>query len=156
MRTLKFVWMLAAFAFVACEKGEDSKSGATKMELITKAAWRYEHAALDLNKDGQIDTELPAGYVEACDKDNTLLFKSDGLGIADDGPTKCDQGDPQTTNFNWVFENGENNLLFEQAIFTNIDGNVKINTLNDTRLELLKEVEIGPGQKVNVIVRFKH
>jgi hypothetical protein len=156
MRTLKFVLMLAAFAFVSCEKGEDSKSGATKMELITKAAWKYDHAALDMNKDGQVDTDLPAGYVTACEKDNTLLFKADGSGIGDEGPTKCDQGDPQTTNFNWSFANGEQNVVFEQSIFTNIDGNVTILTLNDTKLELLKEVQISPGQSVNVIVRFKH
>jgi hypothetical protein len=156
MHPMKFILILAAFAIISCEKGEDSKTGATKMELITKAAWKYEHAALDVNKDGQVDTDLPAGYVEACDKDNTLLFKNDGTGVADQGPSKCDQSDPQTTNFNWAFENGEKNLVFEQSIFTNIDGNVKINTLNDSRLELLKEVQIGPGQAVNVIVRFKH
>ena len=156
MRKLKFVLFLAIFAFVSCDKGEDSKSAPTKTELITKAAWKFEHAALDLNKDGQIDTDLPAGYVTACEKDNTLVFKKDGSGVADEGPSKCDQSNPQTTNFNWTFENGEQNLKFEQSIFTNIDGNVKILTLNDTKLELMKEVTIGPGQNVNVIVRFKH
>ena len=156
MRQLKIVLLLPVFAFIACDKGEDSKSGATKTDLITKAAWKYEHAALDINKDGQIDTDLPAGYVTACEKDNTLTFKKDGTGVADEGPTKCDQGDPQTTTFNWTFENGEQFLVFEQSIFTNIDGIVKILTLNDTKLELMKEVAIGPGQNVNVIVRFKH
>ena len=156
MRKLKIVLLLAGFAFVSCNKGEDSKSGPTKTDLITKAAWKFEHAALDMNKDGQIDTDLPAGYVKACEKDNTLLFKKDGSGVADEGPSKCDQGDPQSTNFNWSFENGEQNLVFQQSIFTTIDGNVKILTLNDTRLELMKEVAIAPGQNVNVIVRFKH
>ena len=156
MRTMKFVLMLAIVVLVSCKKGEDSKGGATKMELITKAAWKYEHAALDVNKDGQVDTDLPAGFVEACDKDNTLLFKADGSGVADEGPSKCDQGNNQTTNFTWAFENDEKNLVFEQSIFTGIDGVVKIVTLSDSKLELLKEVQAGPGQSVNVIVRFKH
>ncbi len=156
MRKLKIVLLLTVFAFVSCDKGEDSKSAPSKTELITKAAWKFDHAALDINKDGQIDTDLPAGYLTPCEKDNTLLFKKDGSGVADEGPTKCDQGDSQTTNFNWTFENGEQNLVFQQSIFANIDGNVKILTLNDTKLELLKEVPIAPGQNVNVIVRFKH
>ena len=157
MRTRKFVLMLAVVALISCEKGEDSKSGATKMELITKAAWKYDHAALDVNKDGQVDTDLPAGFVEACDKDNTLLFKANGSGIADEGPTKCDQGDDQSTNFTWSFENDEKNLVFEQSIFSGIDGEVKILALSDTKLELLKEVPAGTfGGTINVIVRFKH
>ena len=156
MRKLNFALLLAAFAFGSCDKGEDSKSGPTKTDLITKAAWKYDHAALDINKDGQIDTDLPAGYVTACEKDNTILFKKDGTGVADEGPSKCDQGDAQSTDFNWSFENGEQNIVFAQSIFTTIDGNVKILTLNDTKLELMKEVTLAPGQTVNVIVRFKH
>lgn len=138
----------------SCSKDDDS--GPSKTSLITSAAWKYENAGLDVNKDGFIDTAVPAGFLVDCDKDNTITFKSDGTGTLDEGATKCDPGNPQTSAFTWSFKNNETMLNFPTAIFTGISGDISILKLTSTELDLSKEVNIGGPTTVNVIVELKH
>lgn len=144
---------IALVSIVACSK---KSSGTSRTELVTKATWRYENSGLDVNKDGFIDTSLPPGYVENCDKDNTLTFKSDGTGIMDEGASKCDPGNPQSSPFTWTFKNGETVINFPSVVLSGISGDVTILKLTDTELDISKEVNIGSPTTVNVIVEFKH
>ncbi len=137
-----------------CKKSDSS--GPSKTELITSASWKYDNAGLDINKDGFIDTALPPGYVGDCDKDNTLTFKSDGTGTLDEGASKCDPGNPQTSPFTWSFKNGETTINFPTVILTGISGDVTIQKLTSTELDFIKEINIGAPATVNVIVELKH
>ena len=39
----------------------------------------------------------------SCDKDNTYVFATDGKATFDEGATKCNTTDPQTTTGSWAF-----------------------------------------------------
>jgi len=151
-----FSFLLIGIALqFSCGK-DDPPAGPSKMELITKSAWRYDTGGVDANKDGFVDTALPPGYVLSCNTDNTLTFKNDGTGVVDEGATKCDVADPQTRNFTWTFTAGETIINFPTLVFNGLTGDVKIKTLTDTKLELMKEVNIGAPTTVFVIISFKH
>jgi hypothetical protein len=139
-----------ALSFSACKKSK-SKS---RTDLITQSSWKYENAGLDINRDGTVDAPIPAGFLQACDLDNTITFKSDGTGTTDEGGSKCDPASPQTSTFTWTFKDNEQVITLSNAVFGGLNGEVKVKTINDNQLELHKEVNMTAI--VNVIVFLKH
>ncbi len=151
---LKFSFFAITLVLGSC--GKNDTKAPTRTELLASATWKYDNAGLDINKDGIAETPLPPGYVGDCDKDNTLTFKSDGTGTLDEGPLKCDAGNPQTSPFTWSFKNGETVINFPTVILTGISGDVTIQKLTSTELDFIKEINIGAPATVNVIVEMKH
>lgn len=145
-------FVVAAVVGTACSK---DSGGASNTDLITSAAWKYDTAGIDVNSDGFIDTGVPPGYLNNCDKDNVLTFKSDGTGTVDEGPSKCDPANPQTAAFTWAFT-GSQTINFPTAILTGISGDVTLLKLTSTELHLSKSVSIGGPVPVNVVVHLKH
>jgi hypothetical protein len=140
------------FLSIACTKTADSPSNTT---LITASAWKYSSSGIDNDKNGTIDTDLPAGTINACDKDNIVTFKNDFTGILDEGATKCDPALPQTSTIIWKFNNNEKGITLP-VIFAGISGDMIIQQLTSTNLVLQKEVNIGLPSTVNAIFIFKH
>ncbi len=76
MKKLPIYLVVSLFAIVvSCSK---KSSGPTKAELLVSASWVFNCTGLDVNKDGFVDTNLPAGYLNNCDLDNSLTFNADG------------------------------------------------------------------------------
>jgi hypothetical protein len=142
--------LLLAVSF-GCKKGGGAKS---KTDLLTQSAWKYDNAAVDIDRNGTPDSPVPPGFLQACDLDNTITFSSNGTGVVDEGATKCNAGGPQTAPFTWSFKDNEQIISFSNISFAGLNGDVKLKTINDNQLELHKEVNIG--QIVNVIVYLKH
>jgi hypothetical protein len=104
----------------ACSKS-DSTPAKTKTQLLTTSSWKLTahtvNPAMDLDGDGQKDdTDVFALGYEACSKDDTYSFHTDFTGIVDEGPTKCDASDPQSTPVEWLFKNNETVLQIKQDI----------------------------------------
>jgi hypothetical protein len=138
----------------SCKKDKDD---ASRTELITSAAWKYDKAMVDSDSDGDGDIDVPAGTVDECEADNTLTFKTDGTGVINEGATKCDSGDPQTVNFTWTFTNNETTINIPVGVFPGFSGDVKILSLTSTKLQLQKVVTVpGIPLPVNLIVDLKH
>jgi hypothetical protein len=144
-------------ATVACKKDkEDDKK--TAVDLITASAWKIDTIGWDKNSDGQIDEALQAGIFAPCDLDNTLTFATDSTGFFDEGATKCNPADEQTTPFTWNFAGANNDTL-------NIDGNlpgelagqVRVLSLTDANLKLSKHFSLTfPYQfDANLIIALK-
>lgn len=135
-----------------CSK-DGSSSPASKTELLTKLAWKIDKSGLDADKNGSIDLE---DTWEACELDNTYLFKSDGTGIFDEGASKCNLADAQTGSFTWSFSSGET-ILSGNIPQLSLSGDANISTLNTTNLEVYKDVTV-PGAPVPIryILRLKH
>lgn len=154
MKKLPIYLFVTLFAFVtSCSK---KSSGPSKSELLVSASWKFNSTGLDVNKDGFVDTDLPAGYLNNCDLDNILTFAADGTGTVDEGALKCDPGNPQTTPFTWTFNASQTVINFPSAVFNGITGDVTIQKLTATELILQKEVNIGAPTTVNVIINMKH
>ena len=140
----------------SCQKDADGGSTKkTKTELLAQGAWKYDRAGLDLDNNGTIDSPLPGGVLQNCDIDGTITFNSNGTGVGDEGPTKCDASDPQTVNFAWSLKNNETVINFSDVLFGGLTGDVKLISVNETKLVLEKDVTNG-SITVNVVVELKH
>jgi hypothetical protein len=139
-----------------CQKDADGgTTKKTKTELLTQATWRFDRAGLDLDNNGTIDAPLPAGVLQTCDTDGSLTLNSNGTGIGDEGPTKCNGATPQTVNFTWSLKNSETIINFSDQLFGGLTGDVKLINVTETELTLEKDVT-NMGLTVNVIVVLKH
>ncbi len=147
--------VLTGITMASCSKNDSS--GPSKTELITSSTWKYKNAGVDVNADGYIDAALPPGYeLQSCQTDNTLLLKTDGTGTFDEGATKCDPADAQSTAITWSFKSSETVINFPQAVYGSLSGDVKIVNLTSSSLILAKTVNIGGSSTVDIIVEMTH
>lgn len=127
----------------SCGKDETPPAPKTKTELISTGTWRFSTATV-----GGIDA---GPLLQTCQKDNILAFVSTGTGTADEGTTKCNGGDPQTSPFTWNFTGGETVLNVSATFFTGGSGTFNIVTLSETQLVLSQTIS---GQVA--VVTFIH
>jgi hypothetical protein len=123
-----------ALLFTSCEKETTVK---TKTELISQSTWKFDHAT-----SSGFDV---SSLINACIKDNIITFSSNGSGTTDEGPTKCNAGDPQTQNFTWNFITNETVLNVNAAIFAGQSGNFTILALTETSLALEGTISTSSG-----------
>ena len=146
---------LVMLLFSNCKK-EDSPAEKTKTDLLTSGVWVYESSGADVDGNGTIDLTLEAAGVPQCQLDNRLTFRTDNTAVADEGTTKCNPSDPQTTQFRWQFADNQTALSFSENVFTQLNGKFNIRTLNSTNLSMGKDTTFAPFGKVMVIVNMKH
>jgi hypothetical protein len=154
-----FAFLFSLLVLGGCQKDDSSGSTPkTKTELITSSSWKYNDAKIDADNNGTGDQPIPAGFVEACQLDNTITFTSNGSGSIDEGPTKCDAADPQSLPFTWSFTSNETIINFSSAVFAGIGGDFKIVSLTETELIISQQVSVLPPPlpAVTVIASFKH
>ena len=102
------------------------------MELLTTGQWKVVAFTLsppfDLDGDGDLDSDAYA-LMDACERDDFFIFKTDGKYEVNEGATKCDASDPQSELYDWAFVNEEKELI--------IDGDrVTIQELTSSRLRV--------------------
>jgi hypothetical protein len=152
---IKYALAFLSIGFVVFSCKKSSSGGSSNTQLITSATWKYDTAALDLNKDGKPDFPIPPGQIPSCVQDNTITFRADSTGTLDEGATKCNASDPQSTPFTWYFKNNGDSLYSPNPIFGGLSGSVKVSTLTSTKLEVIKEYN-SSGNSVNIILDLKH
>lgn len=145
----------AGAALIACQKDTNATPAPTKTEYLTASAWVHESSGIDLDKNGTIDFPFTNAVLPDCLFDNKLTFKKDYTAVADEGATKCNPADPQTSTFTWSFGSNETSLNISSPVFSIFSGNLKIVTLTDTKLTLSKDTTYS-GQNVLVIANLKH
>ncbi|HSB91823.1 MAG TPA: lipocalin family protein [Flavitalea sp.] len=150
------IFSLCIAVLASCSKNDDNDKEPTPSQLLTNVAWKYDNAGIDANGDGTIDTALPDGTIEDCDKDNTYTFMDDGTGTMDEGATKCDGSSPQTVPFNYSLNSNGTVINFPDTVISGISGDVSIKKLTATQLVLSKSIEIGIPIPVTVVVELKH
>lgn len=158
MKVLSFLAFLSLVMLGSCQK-EDSGGDTpkTKTDLMVSSAWKYNDAKIDSDNNGTGDVALPAGVVESCQTDNTIVFDKNGSGTVNEGPTKCNATDPQTIPFTWNFGSGESVINFSSAVFAGVGGDFKIVSLTETELILSKQISMPPiPLPLTVVVSFKH
>jgi hypothetical protein len=161
MKNYVLALLSIGFVIYGCNKDDNDDNSTddikAKVQLMTSATWKYDTAAIS-DKDGNPTMALPSGIIESCDKDNTITFKSDSTGVLNEGTTKCNSGDPQTTNFKWWFKEKGTVLYTPDNIFgsTSFTGDFKVVELTTTRLRITKEVTVSPYPTTNVVLYLKH
>ncbi len=137
---------LALFAMTSCDKKDAPPK--SKTVLLTQASWKYKSATI-----GGADA---SSYIQACQKDNILVFAAAGTGNVNEGASKCNGGDPDTIPFTWIFNAGETTLELSVEIIANGGTTVTIRSLTETELVLsvYYTPPVGPSQEM--IVTFQH
>jgi hypothetical protein len=146
--------MAVCFAFISCDKDSSDNNSPTKTELITKAAWKFEDAGADADKNGTIDISLTS-QLPTCLTDNTLTLSGGGSGTVDEGASKCDPSLPQSTAVTWSFASNETFLNLGGSGLLGITGQFKIVTLTDVNLALSKDTTLQ-GFQSSFVIKLKH
>jgi hypothetical protein len=154
MKYLIFAVVLS-FVVVACDKNESNDP--SKTDLLISGAWKFNDAGLDIDNNGAIDIAFGAGTLPSCVVDNQGTFNANGTGVNDEGATKCNITDPQTTTFNWSFQSNETMLTISGASVFGITGQFKVLELTSAKLSLSKDTSVAafPGS-IGLIVNLKH
>ncbi len=153
MKKIRFLFLIL-IAFIVtqgCGKGSvvtgDPITYNTKTELLAKSNWKFTAAFSN-----GVDV---SGSLAACQKNNTILFVNGGGGSIDEGPTKCNTLDPQTSLFTWNFDTAETTITISTILFTGGSNLFTIVSLTDASLVVSQNMTIG-GTPQNVILNFSH
>ena len=114
----------------SCKK--DSTSSKSKTVLLSQKAWKIEKVSVTISG---ISQNVP---VDSCELDDTELFAAAGTGTYDNGATKCNSGDDQTSSFTWSLKQNET-ILSITGPNLSIVGDSKKSVLKDNTLELYKD-----------------
>lgn len=98
---------IAFFAIASCKESTDDETptAKTKTELITSGSW--------IVSDMLVNGTSFFALMDACSKDDFMTFKTNGTVITDEGATKCDAADPQTSSDNWSFSTDEKKITID-------------------------------------------
>jgi len=135
----------SSLLFSSCDKTDDAPP--TKTDHITKSSWKFDKAM-----SGGADV---SGFLNACYKDNVMTFQANGNGSLDEGATKCNAGDPQTSNFTWNFSNDGSTLNVTGGIFAGQSGSFMVVILDETQM-ILQGTISSPSGPVTGQIYFKH
>ena len=137
----------------ACKKNSSSSTDtSSRTTLITTGSWKIDSAGADLNKDGIID--VVDTTLLSCEKDNTYTFNKDSTGLADEGPTKCNSTDPQSTPFTWSFSGTGQSVIKSDANALLVNG-IGIYSMTSTKMVLYKDTTVF-GASIWYVVDLKH
>ena len=136
------------FLLVSCtDKSDNTTPPKTRTELLAMGSWKFSAATW-----GGVDA---SGALQACQKDNTMIFVSGGTGTTDEGLTKCNAADPQSLPFTWSFLVSETQLQVSAALFTGGSTTFTIVTISETQLVLSQPQTLG-GITQTAVVTFVH
>jgi hypothetical protein len=93
-RSILYVSILTLLILASCSKDDPKVS---KTDLLTSKAW----------KQTKVKAMGVEGEPDDCYKDNTYTYKTDKSYVEDEGATKCDPDDDQTTSGTWKFNSDE-------------------------------------------------
>jgi hypothetical protein len=125
MKKILFLVSVLAVAVSGCKKDDDDPSNTDK---LTGKAWKV--TAITVNPAisfGGISITDVYAFLDDCEKDNTSTFNTDKTYLDDEGGSKCDPSDPQTTPGTWAFNSDETILTLDSADSFKVlqnDGNV--------------------------------
>ena len=113
--TVLILIIISIVTTFSCKKDEDNDSPKTKTELLTAGNWFYTSCivspAYDYYGNGNAVTDIFA-IMQACEKDDFETFKTNGVWEYNQGPTKCDQSDPQILfSEPWSFAGNETKVI---------------------------------------------
>ena len=101
---------------LSCDKEKEEPTVKTKTELITTGTWKLtsytSNPAYDWYGTGDYATDILAA-LNPCEADGFDTYKTDGTVEINEGPIKCDPGDPQTFTASWQFTNNESKIMYD-------------------------------------------
>jgi hypothetical protein len=151
--------IVSLLGFSSC-KDKDEEPSKSRTELLTNAKWQLIAGTIvppiTIDLFGQtitISDIFDLEGSEPCSKDDLQIFNADGTITNDEGPSKCDAADPQTTS------GGKWKLLESDSKLQIIDGDTTLISITELSATTLKgnttmESEDMDGNPVNHTITF--
>ncbi len=131
---------------LSCSKETAINEPTTIDILLTEKPWILSSFGFDENRNNKVD--LMEENIEDCQKDNTWYYYNDGTGLIDDKVLSCATGiDKQP--FTWKLSPDKTLIDFFHDSF-------KILQINDTEMNLYKELTDVEGNSLKFIFVFRH
>jgi hypothetical protein len=127
---------------ISCKKETPTPTPApTKTELITGKNWILTSYVMD-------NVEY-YDQIASCQQDNLNIFNANNTVTIDEGPTKCDPLDPQTSDGGAWFFNATETLI-------TLDGSeYELEVLNSTTLKIKNTAQVGGIISISTIIFTK-
>ena len=146
-KQLLFLLSLTAFLLISCEE-DNPPTPKTKTQLLTQGTWRFSAATANGSD--------ASGFLQACQKDNIYTFVSGGTGTVDEGASKCNASDPQTSSLTWNFASGETILHISAPFFSGSGNDFTLVALTETQLKISFAYSPPGGPVVLIEATFVH
>ena len=141
------IGLCSPMLFTSCTK-EDPIKAQTKTELICASSWKMYELTVNPGIDigGIVVTDFFT-QLEPCTQDDISIYKNNGTGLSDEGPTKCISSDPQSTTFTWTFNPSETQVTEDNT-----------DTYDIVQLDekILKTTQIVDGEDIGGIAGIKY
>ena len=127
---------------VSCKKETPTPTPApTKTELITGKNWILTSYVMD-------NVEY-YDQIASCQQDNLNIFNTNNTVTIDEGPTKCDPLDPQTSDGGvWSFNPTETLITLNGSEY-------ELEVLNSTTLKIKNTAQVGGVTSISTIIFTK-
>jgi len=145
MKKILFLVSVLAVAVSGCKKDDDPSN----TDNLTGKAWKITAFTVDpaINSGGTLITDY-LSQLSDCEKDGTSTFNADKTYLDDEGATKCDPADPQTTAGIWTFNSDETILTIDNTNSYDI-------IQNDGNILKLKDSEVIGGINYTFTLTFR-
>jgi len=112
--SLLTAFILGAVMLGGCKKKDDPEP--TRSELFTNKNWRVTAWTSDpaISINGVLVTNV-FNQMDPCSKDDLFRFNSNGVYTFDEGASKCNTNDPQTTTGTWSFNSDQTIVSVTEA-----------------------------------------
>jgi lipocalin-like protein len=108
----------------SCKKDSNSPNGVSA--ILISGKWQITASTSVFTIAGDTQTVDNFSLLPSCMQDNYYIFNSDGTGTTDEGTTKCDDSDPQTTSTgNWQLVNNDTQLQGGDITGTEVTADIK-------------------------------
>ena len=126
--------------FTACKKKKTQEDF-----LKDPAGWVMNKVELNANNGGWTDM---TSQVPSCTLDDRIYFQDGGVLKTDEGATKCNASDPQTTTGTWALVENNSKIVMDQDTFN-------INALTETNINVQSSGVLN-GIAMEVRANFVH
>lgn len=128
-----FLVLSAVAALGACKKdSETTPTTSSRTDLLTAKPWQATTVNITVS-----GIPIPSGqFISACQLDNTYKFNADKTLVVDEGATKCNTTDPQTTSGTWAFANTDQTKVTITVPNSVFNGDFDIKALSASTLQL--------------------
>lgn len=141
-----------SFLFItSCGKDDNPVVVKTKTQLISQSTCKFKSATAN-----GVDVSNQSPPFDPCRKDNILTFTAALTGTIDEGPSKCNPADLQTTSFTWNFASNETILHISTALFTGGSNDFTLVSLTETELVVSQGYTPPVGPSILMVITFQH
>ena len=152
LATIASMSVLAVLITLAsCEKTETVDPGGSGeiSGSITDGAWVLTYS-VGTTPSGTYDD---FANMDACDKDDKYIFNTDGTWVVDEGGSKCDPTDPQSTSGTYTIMNDNELTIYDQ----NDTMKMTITTLTSSLLVLeYSDYDSVMMWEISGVTKYKH